>query len=117
VSDSDGSGQRTLGLALGGAGAAGLIVGGVFGVLAKTTYDHAVSECMGGRASACSPGGVSDGSSAQTQALVSTVAVVAGAALLAGGAYFYFTAPRGHGLAVGASTAPGGARLEARYAW
>jgi len=115
--ESDGSGQRTLGLALGGAGAAGLIVGGVFGLLAKTTYDHAVSECQGSRVSACGPGALSDGSSAHTQALVSTVAFVAGAALLAGGAYFYFTAPRARGLAVGVSMAPGGARLAARYEW
>jgi hypothetical protein len=114
---SDGSGQRTAGLALGGAGVAGLIVGAVFGVLAKTTYDSTLGSDCGGRVSACSPNGVSNGSTAHTEALVSTVGFVAGAALLAGGAYFYFTAPRAQSLAVSASMAPGGAGLQVRYAW
>ena len=104
---SDGSTQRIVGLALGGVGAAGVIAGGVLGVLAKTTYDGALrSECSG-KVSACNPQGISDGSTAHTEALVSTVGFIAGAALLAGGAYLYFTAPRDKGLAVGASTTPG----------
>jgi hypothetical protein len=112
-----GSGQRIAGLVLAGAGAAGVIVGSVFGVLTKTTYDHALSAECNGNPNACSASGISDGSTAHMQAVVSTVGFVAGAALLAGGAYLYFTAPRDRGLAVGASMAPAGAGLEARYEW
>jgi hypothetical protein len=113
----DGSAQRMAGLALGGAGMAGLLVGGVFGVLTKTTYDHALTVECNGNPNACSAGGIADGSMAHTQAVISTVGFVAGAALLAGGAYLYFTAPHDAGLAVRASMAPGGVGLEARCAW
>jgi hypothetical protein len=113
-----GSGQRIAGLALAGAGVAGLIVGGVFGVLTKTTYDHALStDCPNSDPKACSGTFAKDWTTVQTQSLVSTVGFAAGAALLTAGAVLYFTAPRDHGLAVTASMAPGGARFEARYEW
>jgi hypothetical protein len=92
----DGSAQRTAGLVVGGVGAAGVVVGSVFGILAKATYDHALnsaSECNHST-NQCLGQGVPDGKTAHSQATVSTVAFIAGGALLGGGALLYFTAPR-----------------------
>lgn len=109
-----GSSQRMIGLVLGGAGAVGLVVGGVFGILTKTTYDHALgSECglAAGYADAktCTAAGAQDVQSSHDLATVSTVGFVAGAALLGGGAYLFFTAPKASAVslapAVGARSA------------
>jgi hypothetical protein len=92
----DGSAQRTAGLVVGGVGAAGVVVGSVFGILAKATYDHALnsaSECNGST-NTCQGQGVPDGKTAHSQATVSTIAFIAGGALLGGGTLLYFTAPR-----------------------
>jgi hypothetical protein len=92
----DGSAQRTAGLVVGGVGAAGVVVGSIFGILAKATYDRALnsaSECNHST-NQCQGQGVSDGKTAHSQATVSTVAFIAGGALLGGGALLYFTAPR-----------------------
>ena len=101
---SDGSAQRTWGFVVGGAGVAGIVVGGVFGLVAKSTYDgeHCPKYC------AAVP------SDALAQATVSTVGFIAGGALLAGGAFLYFTAPS---VAVGPTVGAGGAGLSIRGAW
>ncbi len=93
----DGKTQRTAGFVVGGVGAAGLIVGGVFGIVSKSTYNGAVGTCTPSTSppTGCSPGGLSDRDKASTQAAVSTVAFIAGGALLATGAVLVFTAPRG----------------------
>ncbi len=85
--------QRPLGLAIGGVGLAGLALGGMFAVLAKSTYAHALGGECGGDTNGCSAAGESDGRSAQAQARVSTIALVGGGAFLAAGAAIYFTAP------------------------
>jgi hypothetical protein len=72
---------RTLGLVAGGAGAAGLIVGGFFGVKAMNAKSNA--NCNDG---SCDPGPLSDARSAAT---VSTIGFVAGGVLLAGGAVLF----------------------------
>jgi hypothetical protein len=90
----DGKGQRVAGLVVGGVGVAGVVVGGVFGILAKSTYARGLDQCQHKDPSLCNPGGVDDGKSAHTQATVSTIAFIAGGALLGGGALLYFTAPR-----------------------
>jgi hypothetical protein len=92
----EGSAQRTAGLVVGGVGAAGVVVGSVFGILAKATYDHALnspSECNHSTSN-CQGQGVPDGKTAHSQATVSTIAFIAGGALLGGGALLYFTAPK-----------------------
>lgn len=89
-----GSTQRTIGIAVGAAGVVGLVLGGVFGVLAKSTYDHAFHVECRGNPNTCSTQGAQDGQTAHDQATVSTVGLVAGGVLLAGGAILYFTAPR-----------------------
>jgi hypothetical protein len=89
----DGKSQRIAGVVVGGVGVAGVVVGSIFGIVSKSKYDHAWTECNMS-ASCTSPQGVSDGSTAHTQAAVSTVAFIAGGVLIGGGALLYFTAPK-----------------------
>lgn len=87
-----GGGQRTFGVVLATAGAVGLVVGGVTGVLAMGKNDSGKSSCP--EAGACaSRQGVDDLEAAKSYGLVSTIAFGAGAALLVGGAALYLTAP------------------------
>jgi hypothetical protein len=84
--------QRSLALGVGGSGAALWVVGTVFGILSKVTYDHASnSECVGGPKS-CTSEGVREGQAAHDQAAVATAAFVSGAVLLGGAAGLFFTA-------------------------
>jgi hypothetical protein len=89
----DGSMRRALGLSLGASGGAAIVVGGVFALVAQSTYDRARQNECGGDPNHCTPQGTRDGQTAHSQATVSTVACVGGLALLAGGAVLYFTAP------------------------
>ena len=103
-----GSKQRTMGLVVGGVGVAGVIVGGVFGLLASGAKSSAKDACGPGYPSNCTN---TDGtaaapknsvaedktSSAKTDATISTIGFIAGAALVAGGAVLYFTAPKSTG--------------------
>jgi hypothetical protein len=117
---SDGHTQRIAGLALGGAGVVGLVVGAVFGLVSKSTYDQAHDhEC--GRVvmlpeNVCTQNGYSDGQTADGQATVATVAFIVGPALLAGGAYLYFTAPKAE-VAVAPTVGSDGASLSLRGRW
>jgi hypothetical protein len=118
----DGSTQRTVGLVLGGAGALGLIVGGVFGVMAKSTYDHALgTECgttVGySAAMTCNASGVQDVHASHDFATVSTVGFIGGLALLGGGAYVFFTAPKGSKVGVSPAVGPGSAALNVGGRW
>src|SRR5262249_17970643 len=92
--------ERAFGLSLGAAGIAGVVVGAVFGIVAKSTYDNAVQSECGGDPTRCTTQGAQDGHAAHSQATVSTVAFIGGAALLAGGAALYFTAPSGSDVSV-----------------
>lgn len=89
---SSGSSQRTLGIVVAGAGAVGLATGAVFGLLAKSTQDESLGYCNAARQ--CEPRGLELDRAAGTQADISTVAFVAGGALLLGGAVLYLTASR-----------------------
>jgi hypothetical protein len=85
--------ERGLGIGVGAAGAAGIVVGAIFGLASKSTYDHAVqTECPGGNTN-CTAQGAADGRQAHSEANISTVAFIAGGALLAGGATIYFLTP------------------------
>ena len=105
ASSSRGKTQRLVGIALGGAGLVGVGVGAVFGLVANSTYHDAVSNCP--TSSTCNSDGVNGGSSAHTQAAVSTVAFIAGGALLAGGVVLYLTAPKGNAVSVQATAGSG----------
>lgn len=84
---------RISGLAIGGAGVAGILIGAGFGIHAIVTYGEAVDTCIDGDPDLCTPTGVRLQQDASKSALVSTVAFSAGAAALAGGALMFFLAP------------------------
>jgi len=113
----DGDTQRWLGVGLGAGGAVGIVVGTIFGLVAKSTYDHAFQDECGGDATHCSVQGARDGETAHSQAAVATVGFVAGAALLAAGAAFYFSAPHENSVAVAATMSNGGGGLALRGRW
>jgi hypothetical protein len=79
--------MKVAGLVAGGTGIVGLVFGTVFGIEALSTKgSHCDSSGM------CDPGAAS---TAYTQATVSTVGLIAGGALLAGGVTLFLVAPRG----------------------
>jgi hypothetical protein len=112
----DGGTQRVAGLVVGGMGVAGIVLGTVFGFVSKSTYDGALKECTGGVPNECQQPGVDKGKSAHSQAAVSTVAFIAGGALLGGGALLYFTAPKA-GVTVSPSVGLASAGLDLRGTW
>jgi hypothetical protein len=104
--------QRSAGLALGGGGVVSLVVGTIFAVVAKATYDGAK-----GCPSACTGPGYQQGQTAYTDATVATAGFIAGAALLAGGATLYLTAPRGPRVDVSPTVGSGALGLGVRFPW
>jgi hypothetical protein len=109
--------QRAIGLVTGGVGIVGVIVGSVLGLVAKSTYSGAVSTCPNGPPSPCSQQGVNESGTAHSEATASTVAFIAGGALLAGGAAIYLTAPREGDVSVGPTAFVGGGGLGLRGTW
>jgi hypothetical protein len=92
---------RTVGWITGGVGAAGVVLGAVFGIVAMGDKNGAHCDASG----ACDPGPLSSANSAAT---ISTVGFVAGGVLLAGGAALVIFGPSGDAPA---SAAPAAARL------
>jgi hypothetical protein len=90
-----GGGQRTLSYVVGGVGAAGLVVGAIFGVLSLTTHASIVGRCPTyPRCSTTDQTTLAPlNDRAAAEGTVSTVALVAGGALLAGGLALFLTAP------------------------
>jgi hypothetical protein len=86
-----GAAQRILGGATGAVGAAGLVSGLVFGVLALDANSTADSLCPGNNPCANSAG-VSASERAHSFGTVATVSLVAGAALVVVGGVLFFTA-------------------------
>jgi len=117
---SAGNARRAIGLAVGGAGGAEFAVGMVFGAVALSTYNHALSECRNSDFNDCGTQYAQAHQDRQTafdQATVSTIATVAGGVCLAAGAYLYFTAPKDNGVEVGATTDNGGVRFSLGGRW
>ena len=85
------SGQRTIGVVVGGVGLAALVAGGVFGFVAKSNNDSAKSHCL--TDSACNAQGLSLTTSAEHAATLSTIGFVAGGIAAAAGVVLYLTAP------------------------
>lgn len=95
--DSPGSGRRTLGLAIGGVGIAGLASGVVFGIITLNKKSN-IEELCGGNTGSCkaAPGSVDpERESASTTAAISTASFIVGGLALIGGGLLYFTAPSG----------------------
>jgi hypothetical protein len=84
-------GTRSLSYVLGGVGAAALVTGSLFGVLASSKWSAVKSECSGPDSCANYGQAVSDHGATVTDATLSTIGFLAGGALLAAGAVLYFT--------------------------
>jgi hypothetical protein len=97
VSDGSWNGRKTLAVVTGVVGVAGVALGSVFGLVARSDWSSSESTCS--RVSCPTPGAhaaaLSDQESASTSALVSTVAFGVGAASLAGAVVLWLTAPSG----------------------
>lgn len=107
-----GSGRRTLGLALGGAGIVGLGLGSVFGVIAMNKDKQADEICGGTAECPAGEGGEDRTREARQNAMISTIAFAAGGALVASGIVIYLTAPKAQETAqLRLSPTAGGARL------
>jgi hypothetical protein len=109
-------GQKILGLTAGGLGVAGLAVGSVFGLLTFSATSAQKSACSSPTNCPLPGQAASDHSSATTEGAVSTVAFVAGGALLVTGITLFFTARTGD-RTVSAQPTVGrdGARLSVRW--
>ncbi|MBX3206557.1 MAG: hypothetical protein KF764_15905 [Labilithrix sp.] len=113
-----GDGQRTVGVALGAAGVVGAAVGSIFGLMAISKQREADAECKPPERTLCTAAGVAAGEDGTTFGTVSTVAFIAGGALLAGGAVLYFTAPDASsrvGLAPSVGPSRGGLALHGTF--
>jgi hypothetical protein len=78
----------TVGLAVAGVGVASLAVGAITGLMTLNKASTVKEHCNG--ALACDRAGVDAASGGSTLSLVSTITVIAGAALLAGGGTLFF---------------------------
>lgn len=91
VKSGDGSGQRLAAFVTMGLGVVGLGVGTVFGLKTSSTWADAQTHCTGVE---CDRTGVQLATDAKNAGTISTIAFVAGGALLVGGAALYFTAAK-----------------------
>lgn len=94
--------QRWVALGVAGAGVVALGMGTVFGLRASSQWSDVEARCP--NAKCTDPSGPSDVDSARTSGNVSTGLFIAGAALLGGGAFLWFTSPH-------ADTRRGGLRV------
>ncbi len=85
--------ERVVALAIGGAGIAGLALGSVFGALTLSTVSDQNAACASSTQCPDHAKAVSDHSAAATDAVLSTVAFVAGSALLVGGVALFLVTP------------------------
>jgi hypothetical protein len=88
--------QKTIAVTSGGVGVVGIGLGIWFGAFAASSQSKEKSDCA---ATGCSnrPQAVEDYDTAKKDATGSTIAFIAGGALLAAGAVLWFTAPKEHG--------------------
>jgi hypothetical protein len=82
--------QKTIGVIAAGAGVIGLGVGGYFGLRTRSRWNEAQTHCTNLE---CDQDGVDLASQAKSSGNLATISVIAGGALLAGGAVLFFTAP------------------------
>lgn len=106
-----GQGQRTLGLATAGVGAAGLVAGAVLGVVSLAKKSEADDACRPPDRRICTAAGVEAGDAAIAAGDAATIAFVAGGVLVAAGAALYFTAPKAGTVGITPVAGPRGASL------
>jgi hypothetical protein len=111
----EGSGQRTIGFVVGGAGIAGIAVGSILGLMASSAWNSAQNECGSPNKCPRPSQAVSDQQNASGLATGSTIAFAVGGVALAAGTVLLLTAPRGgsptSALMIAPSVLPGGAGL------
>ena len=107
--------QRILGIVGGGVGVAGIAVGSVFGLLTASAISKQKSDCASSTSCNNPTQAASDHSTWTTDGTISTIAFIAGGALLVGGAVVFLTAgharteqPAATGLMLVPSAGPGG---------
>jgi hypothetical protein len=91
--------QAKMGLILGVTGVGGLVLGTVYGLVARTRNNDALAHCRPDVPTLCDAVGVRLGDEAQSAARVSTASFVVGGALVATGVVLLFTQPRGERVA------------------
>jgi hypothetical protein len=89
------SAQRTAGVFVGGVGAAGIVVGSVFGAITLRKTSDSSRYCEPGTPTRCSPEGIGLRNEAKATAKVSDAAFALGAAALIGGVILFVAAPSG----------------------
>jgi hypothetical protein len=89
------TGQRIAGVALGGVGIAGIVVGAVFGVQAAGTLKKSDPHCEDLNPDPCDAEGVRLRDQSNREAWVSNISIGVGAVAVAGGLVLFLTAPRG----------------------
>jgi hypothetical protein len=85
--------QQTAGWILGGAGVTALVAGGVLGYIAHRKNEASLDYCRADRPNACTAEGVTRRESARDFATASTIVMIGGGALVAGGLTLVLTAP------------------------
>lgn len=94
--------NKTIGYAALGVGAAGVVVGSIFGILAISSHSSIAGNCTNG---ACPASESDDISSYHTKGTFSTIGFIVGGVGLAAGAVLILTAPKAHADAqIGKST-------------
>ena len=100
-----GNTQRIVGVTLAGTGAVALIVGGIFGITAKSAYDESDANCNPST-NVCTQPGIDARNDGFSQATTSTILVATGLGLVGAGAVVFFTAPKSHGKSGRSTQAP-----------
>jgi hypothetical protein len=113
--ETPGAWRRPTGWIVGGLGLAAVGVGAYFGVSAITKSNDAKSQCS--PSSCTSSAAVSENNDAKTAATISDVAIGAGLAVVAVGAYFLFTAPSASAPSTAVRVAPFVGRQQAGVAF
>lgn len=106
--------QKPTGLVVAGLGVAGLAIGGVFGLDARSTYEGAFDDGRCDRSTnQCDLAGQSAVDDARSKATLATLFVAAGAAFTVGGAILFFTAPSSskHAIRIAPTAHAGGGGL------
>jgi hypothetical protein len=85
--------QRSLGLGIGFAGVAGVLVGSIFGAKAAGANTDSLPHCQPNDVTLCDAQGVALRNDAFSAATVSTVSFIVGGAALVGGTIVFLTAP------------------------
>lgn len=107
--------QRSIAIVVGAVGVAGLGLGTVFGLMAKSSLQDAKDQCGPSYPSGCMGESVDANSKANSQATVSTIAFIAGGAALVTGAVLFFTAKTGEKQGVALGFGPGAAFVRGSF--